>query len=126
MNKAIIGILAQNKLILQVTHQPVCPVVLVVSKNTFFFFFSDKQFRHYNPLHIWLPNSFFSNAINVLLICPLSPEPRQKQLIDNSSISELGGLPRALRNFQSISDHYGSLPALFRTAFQAKIAVAAV
>lgn len=65
----------------------------------------------------WLPNSFFSCPINVLLMRLQSTGPRQKQLIDNSSISERGGPSRALRNFQSICDHNGSHTALFETVF---------
>lgn len=66
---------------------------------------------------LWLPNSFFPRRVNVLLVRPQSLEPRQKQLIDNSSISEHGGLSRALRNFQSIRDHNGLHMALFEAVF---------
>lgn len=57
-----------------------------------------------DPQHLWLPYSLFSSTIKVLLIRPQSLEPRQKQLIDNGSISEHGGLSRALRNVRSICD----------------------
>lgn len=67
-----------------------------------------------------------SSTINILIIRPQSPEPRQKQLIDNSSISEHGGLSRALTNFQSICDHNGLYMAFLKQYFSPEIAVAAI
>lgn len=60
---------------------------------------------------------FFCNPINVLLIHPESLEQDKSALIDNSSISEHGGLPGALKNFQSIDGHNGLDMGLLKNAF---------